>query len=268
MSTENSQMPEIIVEWIGKRGLRAVGVQTWSTPVLKDRNKPLGRDGRWSEDNVILDCSELANLISLNGSTVEAKIDSAFGQALLQLSGQGTPNGSLWSILKEGDTRQLYRVVKVAERERKSLEDVEERIKYQTKVFSMKDEEINEYALLLGITGRSIASIKNTLGDVYFREGNERLKNTLVHYLDMDDEERMMYVSLLSALKKGNPDLKQGVHQRVTGLYYNERPLGADVKDAIGKIVNAPDRVELMMAIKGFTEASSEKNESKKSSKK
>ena len=268
MSTSTSPKVILLVEWIGKKKKRAVGSQVWYTPVRKDRNKPLMQNGQVHPENLILDCSVPGNRLEFNGSTVQiTEHDSTERlEAIKQLAGLGTPNGDLWGILKEGDSRQLYRVVEVAEQERKKLEEVEERVKYQTRVMSMKDEELREYALLLGVQG-SLGLIKVTLGSTYFEKGNESLKKQLLHYLEMDDEERMMQVALIAASKVGKPDLKQGVHQRLTGLYYNDRRLGVDVQDAVINIINAEDRVELMTAIKGFTVASENKTEKPKKAK-
>ena len=254
MSLENSQSPEILIEWIGKRKRRAVGSQVWSSPVRKNKFAPVKSDGTFAPDNIILDCSISSNRIILNGNTVQilSTDPQEKKDAILQLAGYGTANGDVWGVLKEGDNRQLYRVTKVAEAEEKRLLEAEEKFKYQEKVFAMKDEEFREYALLLGIQG-SLSLIKVTLGQTYFEKGNESLKRNLIHYLDMDDEERMMTIALLSASKLGNPNTKTGVHQRSTGLYYNDRRLGVDIQDAIVSILNSTDRVELMTAIKAAT---------------
>lgn len=237
---------------------RYVGEQKWCNPVRKNKNAQKVKDGE-NDPNVIFDA--MREPLLFNGNTLDFDSEDPKAEALLQLSGQGDLRGDIWGVLKDGDPRQLYRVEKLDEIEKKMADDAEELAKYKGQLWALKDEEVKRYAVLLGIRG-SIAAQKTAMD---LQLNNINTAKSLINIMEMPAEERTLRVLISVCLEKGDAALKTGLNKRPTGIYWGaDMWLGTDTESVMTNITEAKDRVELIQAMKMFADGKKEGDEKKK----
>lgn len=259
-TTETAKVEEtspIYQEYLlrAKRTRRIIGEQAYSGPILRDTSARMDKNGRYSDKDLILDSTQIATQLRLSGQDILLDKDCEFTpkdvkEALLTLANIMNPKGSRWHYLMEGSPMQLYEIVNLSEEESKMYAKEMALFEQEKFIHNLKDEEVDNYAVVLGLTNKGPQKTKLQLIKML---RDEKTNGMIKQIISMDPDERAVRVILLSAMKFGLPDAKKGVYKNSIGVYYNDKLLGITIDEAVAYLLTADNRLDIISALKKIT---------------